>query len=198
MGAGFERCASSVAGASGSAGRVSSAAGAAASTGASCWTTGACAGGSAWRRSGSTVGPGTSTVSTCSTAAAGSCSISATATPLPEKWRRTSFSTLSSIELECVFFSVTPSEGNNSRISCEGTSSCRASSLMRILLIFGKLQYHRNAELNPRAPSPLSYQIHVRRLLKPAARRQINLWRDPKHGNRMRRFPGDPRSIRFA
>ena len=77
-------------------------------------------------------------VSTCSISAAGSSAISATATPLPEKCRLTSFSTPSSIELECVFFSVTPSEGNNSRISCEGTSSCRASSLMRILLIFGK------------------------------------------------------------
>ncbi len=41
----------------------------------------------------------------------------------------------SSMELEWVFFSVTPSSGNMSMMACEGTSSCLASSLIRILLI---------------------------------------------------------------
>ncbi len=73
-------------------------------------------------------------------------SISATATEVLDSWRaaapappcnrsRMIFSTLSSIELEWVFFSETPSSGNISMIRCEGTSSCRASSLMRIFLI---------------------------------------------------------------
>jgi hypothetical protein len=41
----------------------------------------------------------------------------------------------SSTELEWVFFSLTPSSGNMSIMACEGTSSCLASSLIRILLI---------------------------------------------------------------
>ena len=49
--------------------------------------------------------------------------------------KRTSSATGSSTELECVFFSVTPSSGSISRMMCEGTSSCLANSLMRILLI---------------------------------------------------------------
>ena len=49
---------------------------------------------------------------------------------------RSNSATGSSIELECVFFSVTPTSGNISTITCDGISSCLASSLMRILLIF--------------------------------------------------------------
>jgi hypothetical protein len=49
-------------------------------------------------------------------------------------WRIIS-ATGSSIELEWVFFSATPSSGNMSMMACEGTSSCLASSLIRILLI---------------------------------------------------------------
>jgi hypothetical protein len=49
-------------------------------------------------------------------------------------WRIIS-ATGSSTELEWVFFSVTPSSGNMSMMACEGTSSCLASSLIRILLI---------------------------------------------------------------
>ena len=41
----------------------------------------------------------------------------------------------SSMELECVFFSVTPSSGSISRMLWEGISSCLASSLIRILFI---------------------------------------------------------------
>jgi hypothetical protein len=41
----------------------------------------------------------------------------------------------SSMELECVFFSVTPSSGSMSRMLWEGISSCLASSLIRILFI---------------------------------------------------------------
>jgi hypothetical protein len=55
--------------------------------------------------------------------------------PLPCTLCRMTSATGSSTELEWVFFSVTPSSGNMSMISCEGISSCLASSLIRILLI---------------------------------------------------------------
>jgi len=58
------------------------------------------------------------------------------AAPAPPCTRKRSFSaTSSSMELEWVFFSATPSSGNISMMACEGTSSCLASSLIRILLI---------------------------------------------------------------
>jgi hypothetical protein len=78
----------------------------------------------------------------------------------PYKTRRICSATSSSTELECVFFSVTPSFGNMSRMSCDGTSNCRASSLMRILPIDEKLSKPLCACLRLRSPSPLSYQIH--------------------------------------
>jgi hypothetical protein len=53
----------------------------------------------------------------------------------PVTRRRTSNATSSSSELECVFLSATPSSANVSRITLGFTSSSRASSLMRILLI---------------------------------------------------------------
>jgi hypothetical protein len=53
----------------------------------------------------------------------------------PVSLRFTSIATGSSIELEWVFFSATPNSGSMSRITFGLTSSSRASSLMRILLI---------------------------------------------------------------
>jgi len=53
----------------------------------------------------------------------------------PASRRFTSIATGSSIELEWVFFSVTPSSGSMSRITFGFTSSSRASSLIRILTI---------------------------------------------------------------
>jgi hypothetical protein len=53
----------------------------------------------------------------------------------PVKRRFTSSATGSSIELEWVFFSVTPSSGSISRITLGFTSSSRASSLIRIFVI---------------------------------------------------------------
>ena len=53
----------------------------------------------------------------------------------PPRRRRSSKVTSSSSELECVFLSVTPSSGRSSSITLGLTSSSRASSLMRILLI---------------------------------------------------------------
>jgi len=61
-----------------------------------------------------------------------SAGFSGTSTP---NSRRSLMATSSSIELEWVFFSVTPNSGSFSRISCALTSSSRASSLMRILFI---------------------------------------------------------------
>jgi len=51
------------------------------------------------------------------------------------KCARTFSASKSSSELECVFFSVTPTAGNTSRIALLLTSSSRARSLIRILLI---------------------------------------------------------------
>jgi len=71
---------------------------------------------------------------TGSSRGAGSCSDSS-ARPPPATRRRRFSTTSSSSELECVFLSVTPNSGNNSRMTFGLTSSSRASSLMRILLI---------------------------------------------------------------
>jgi hypothetical protein len=53
----------------------------------------------------------------------------------PRRCFRTSSASCSSRELECVFFSVTPTVVRVSRISLLLTSSSRARSLIRILLI---------------------------------------------------------------
>lgn len=55
--------------------------------------------------------------------------------PLSLKYLRTSTASCSSIELECVFFSVTPTAVKASRIALLLTSNSRARSLIRILLI---------------------------------------------------------------
>ena len=51
------------------------------------------------------------------------------------KWARTFSASCSSKELECVFFSVTPTSGNTSRMALLLTSSSLARSLIRTLLI---------------------------------------------------------------
>lgn len=53
----------------------------------------------------------------------------------PRRCFRTSSASCSSRELECVFFSVTPTVVSTSRISLLLTSNSRARSLIRILLI---------------------------------------------------------------
>jgi hypothetical protein len=53
----------------------------------------------------------------------------------PSTFRRIASARSSSSELECVFLSPTPNSGRMSRITLGLTSSSRASSLMRILLI---------------------------------------------------------------
>ena len=98
-------------------------------------------------------GVGVSTTGgSCAATRAGGCSVSigaisssssSTAIRDPEsgtgpskpKWRRTAAATSSSSELECVFLSCTPNSGNKSRIRLGFTSSSRASSLIRILLM---------------------------------------------------------------
>lgn len=54
---------------------------------------------------------------------------------LVRKWARTLSASKSSRELECVFFSVTPTSGKTSRMALLLTSSSLAKSLMRTLLI---------------------------------------------------------------
>ena len=53
----------------------------------------------------------------------------------PRMWTRTFSASCSSRELECVFFSVTPTSGSVSRIALLLTSSSLARSLIRTLLI---------------------------------------------------------------
>ena len=55
--------------------------------------------------------------------------------PVPRSLTRTLSASFSSRELECVFFSVTPTSVNTSRIALLLTSSSRARSLIRTLLI---------------------------------------------------------------
>ena len=57
------------------------------------------------------------------------------------KCRRNLSATSSSIELECVNFSVTPNSGSISRMVCDFTSSSRARTLIRILLIKNQSVY---------------------------------------------------------
>jgi hypothetical protein len=62
----------------------------------------------------------------------------------PRMWARTFSASCSSRELECVFFSVTPTSGSASRIALLLTSSSLARSLIRTLLIrpfFSALAY---------------------------------------------------------
>jgi hypothetical protein len=74
--------------------------------------------------------------------------------PLPEpcKTARTLSASKSSSELECVFFSVTPTSVNTSRIALLLTSSSLARSLIRILLI--------RLFVPPDCPAKPSYQPH--------------------------------------
>jgi hypothetical protein len=62
--------------------------------------------------------------------AAGDC-----ASAEPRIWARTFSASWSSMELECVFFSVTPTSGSASRMALLFTSSSLARSLIRTLLI---------------------------------------------------------------
>jgi hypothetical protein len=61
--------------------------------------------------------------------------------PRARRCLRTSSASCSSRELECVFFSVTPTIGSVSRIALLLTSSSRARSLIRILLIRSRFPF---------------------------------------------------------
>ena len=88
---------------------------------------------------GAACGGSAAAAGTCSAACstAGSGDPSAVRIPLDPSARRRLISTAtgSSIELEWVFFSATPSSGSRSRITLGLTSSSRASSLMRNFFI---------------------------------------------------------------
>jgi len=130
IGAGFERAGSSIAEApaplsEGAVGDVSTVAGGAplgAICGCSCTTVGT--------RGCSSICGGSATA----TADDPRCSVEAGSDP-PWTRLRIISATGSSMELECVFFSVTPSSGSISRMLWEGISSCLASSVIRILFI---------------------------------------------------------------
>jgi hypothetical protein len=78
---------------------------------------------------------GSSIASGSATATELSYSRRAASPPPPCNRSRIISATGSSMELEWVFFSETPSSGNMSIMACDGTSSCLASSLMRIFVI---------------------------------------------------------------
>jgi hypothetical protein len=61
--------------------------------------------------------------------------LDASPAPVPRRAFRTFSASCSSRELECVFFSVTPTSASTSRIALLLTSSSLARSLIRILLI---------------------------------------------------------------
>jgi hypothetical protein len=99
---------------------------------------------------------GAAGVSTCGTVSADSAIEGAAPLP-PPRCRRTSSTTSSSSELEWVFFSVTPSSGSSSMITLGLTSSSRASSLMRTLLIESRpgAKSFRNAGVSDSSPFPV-------------------------------------------
>ncbi len=68
------------------------------------------------------------------------------------KWLRTFSASWSSRELECVFFSVTPTSSSTSRMALLLTSNSLARSLIRVLLI--------RPFLPPDSPAKSSYQPH--------------------------------------
>src|SRR4051794_34716985 len=72
--------------------------------------------------------------------------------PEPRRYARTLAASWSSRELECVFFSVSPTSGSVSRMVLLLTSSSLARSLIRILLI--------RLYVPPNRPAKSSYQPH--------------------------------------
>ncbi len=101
------------------------------------------AGASVCASSGSMAASGAASSERVFTASAPAFSAGATGSSAARSWsgtskpnkRRNLIATSSSMELECVFFSATPSSGSRSRISWALTSSSRASSLIRIFFI---------------------------------------------------------------
>ena len=91
----------------------------------------------------------------------------------PRKWLRTFSASCSSRELECVFFSVTPTWGNTSRMALLLTSSSLAKSLIRILLIRLFVPPHRTLSLHTNLasllPSPRPASDATSRASVPAA-----------------------------
>ncbi len=80
------------------------------------------------------------------------CFVEVCVSLIERKYARTFSASCSSTELECVFFSVTPTSGSASRIALLLTSSSLARSLIRILLI--------RLFFPPEFPAKSSYQPH--------------------------------------
>jgi hypothetical protein len=107
----------------------------------------------------------------------------------PRRWIRTFSASCSSSELECVFFSVTPTIGRVSRIALLLTSSSLARSLIRTLLIRPFLYSALRLGLHCNLTEPASC---TRTLLKMSARvMTIQLFRE-----RSRLLPHALRSYR--
>jgi hypothetical protein len=126
----------------GSAGRPAGRSGAACGTGSGNFSSmAASAGGRLGGPPAATSGVGGASTAAGSCSGVSACSSGApypSAEP-PPSIRRNLMATSSSIELEWVFFSVTPNSGSLSRISWALTSSSRASSLIRTFFIDTKL-----------------------------------------------------------
>ena len=91
-------------------------------------------------------------ISSLSTRLERACFVEVCASLMERKYARTFSASCSSTELECVFFSVTPTSGSASRIALLLTSSSLARSLIRILLI--------RLFFPPEFPAKSSYQPH--------------------------------------
>ena len=91
-------------------------------------------------------------ISSLSTRLERACFVEVCASLKERRYARTFSASCSSTELECVFFSVTPTSGSASRIALLLTSSSLARSLIRILLI--------RLFFPPEFPAKSSYQPH--------------------------------------
>jgi hypothetical protein len=91
-------------------------------------------------------------ISSLSTRLGRDCLAEVCASLAERRYARSFSASCSSTELECVFFSVTPTSGSASRIALLLTSSSLARSLIRILLI--------RPFFPPDSPAKSSYQPH--------------------------------------
>ena len=117
------------------------------------------------------------------------------------KWARTFSASCSSTELECVFFSVTPTSTRTSRIALLLTSSSLARSLIRILLIRPFFAPHRSLSLHSiltesalHTASPLARQARPILIIRLVWRRCLPL--RPRSVARLARRGSSPQPLR--
>jgi|SRR5581483_2349165 len=101
----------------------------------------------------------------------------------PWKWARTFAASCSSRELECVFFSVTPTSGNTSKMALLLTSNSLARSLIRILLIrpffLRAVPLSLHVNLRQSVLFPIPHSSFARGVIK-SCRQEAVLWYLPR------------------